>query len=215
MPCMQSLFSRVWLFATLWTVARQAPLSMGILQARILEWVAVSSSRGSSIPGIEPHLLQSLHCWWILYRWTKSQPNPPSSASRGHRSVLGQNRLDLFVGLLFPLLSLPCLPLTSSSADVTVSHSQFLWLVSAKAYLCSLSPLILEVDISCSLEIRSCLLLTIQLASMEMEVRPFCTVKVPPKQSPVDMESSRPHPTPAHQNLHFNKVSSDAVCISV
>ena len=30
----------------LWTVARQAPLSMGILQARILKWVAVPSSRG-------------------------------------------------------------------------------------------------------------------------------------------------------------------------
>ena len=28
-----------------WTVARQAPLSMGILQARILEWVAISFSR--------------------------------------------------------------------------------------------------------------------------------------------------------------------------
>ena len=26
----------------------------GILQARILEWVAISSSRGSSDPGIEP-----------------------------------------------------------------------------------------------------------------------------------------------------------------
>ena len=36
--------------ATLWTVACQAPLSMGILQARILEWVAVPSSRGSSRP---------------------------------------------------------------------------------------------------------------------------------------------------------------------
>ena len=30
--------------------SRQAPLSMGILQARILEWVATSSSRGSSQP---------------------------------------------------------------------------------------------------------------------------------------------------------------------
>ena len=27
-----------------WTVAQQAPLSMGILQARILEWVAMPSS---------------------------------------------------------------------------------------------------------------------------------------------------------------------------
>ena len=32
------------------TVARQAPLSMGILQARILKWIAMSSSRGSSQP---------------------------------------------------------------------------------------------------------------------------------------------------------------------
>ena len=29
-------------------VAHQAPLSMGILQARILEWVVMPSSRGSS-----------------------------------------------------------------------------------------------------------------------------------------------------------------------
>ena len=33
-----------------WTVANQAPLSMGILQARILEWVAMPSARGSSQP---------------------------------------------------------------------------------------------------------------------------------------------------------------------
>jgi len=32
------------------TIACQAPLSMGILQARILEWVAMPSSRGSSQP---------------------------------------------------------------------------------------------------------------------------------------------------------------------
>ena len=43
-------FSRVQLFVTPWTVAHQAPLSMGILQARILEWVAMPSSRGSSQP---------------------------------------------------------------------------------------------------------------------------------------------------------------------
>ena len=33
-----------------WTVARQAPLSMGILQAKIQEWVAMPSSKGSSQP---------------------------------------------------------------------------------------------------------------------------------------------------------------------
>ena len=41
-------FSCVLVYAILWTAASQAPLSMGILQARILEWVAVPSSRGSS-----------------------------------------------------------------------------------------------------------------------------------------------------------------------
>ena len=45
----QSL-SHVQLFVTPWTVAHQAPLFMGILQTRILEWVAMPSSRGSSKP---------------------------------------------------------------------------------------------------------------------------------------------------------------------
>ena len=36
------LHSHVRVFVTPWTVARQAPLSMGILQARVLDWVAIS-----------------------------------------------------------------------------------------------------------------------------------------------------------------------------
>ena len=38
----------VRLFLTTWTVACQDLLSMEILQARILQWVAMPSSRGSS-----------------------------------------------------------------------------------------------------------------------------------------------------------------------
>ena len=49
MCCAQSL-SCVQLFVTPWTRAHQAPLSMGIIQAKILEWVAIPSSRGSSQP---------------------------------------------------------------------------------------------------------------------------------------------------------------------
>ena len=45
-----AVLGHVWLFVTPCTVARQAPLSMGMLQARILEWVAMPSSRGSSQP---------------------------------------------------------------------------------------------------------------------------------------------------------------------
>ena len=42
--------SRVRLFATPWTVAYQAPPSMGIFRSRVLEWIAISFSRGSSRP---------------------------------------------------------------------------------------------------------------------------------------------------------------------
>ena len=50
---MLSCFSRVQLFETLWT--RQPGSSVcGILQARILEWVAILFSRGLPNPGLEP-----------------------------------------------------------------------------------------------------------------------------------------------------------------
>ena len=49
MICLCNLLSRVWLFAALWTVARQAPLSMGFPR-QDNKWVAISSSRESSWP---------------------------------------------------------------------------------------------------------------------------------------------------------------------
>ena len=42
------VLSGVRFFAAPQTVAHHAPMSMGFFQARILEWVAISSSRGSS-----------------------------------------------------------------------------------------------------------------------------------------------------------------------
>ena len=52
--CVLSRFSCVRLCATLWTIASQAPLSMRILQARILEWVAMPPPGDLLNPGIEP-----------------------------------------------------------------------------------------------------------------------------------------------------------------
>ena len=48
-------------FVTPWTAARQAPLSHGIYQARVLKWAATSFSRDLSDPGMEPRLLCLLH----------------------------------------------------------------------------------------------------------------------------------------------------------
>ena len=52
--CLLSFFSCVWLFVTLGTVVHQA--LCGILQARVLEWVAKPSSRGSSWPTDRTHV---------------------------------------------------------------------------------------------------------------------------------------------------------------
>ena len=54
---MLSCFSHVQLFATPWTVAHQAPLSLRILQVRIWEWVAMLSSGG-----IFPTCISCLSC---------------------------------------------------------------------------------------------------------------------------------------------------------
>ena len=81
---------RSWLFVTPWTVADVCmgaqslrscltlcdPMNCsppgssvhGILQARILEWVAMLSSRGSSWhQELNPYLLHLLHCRQVLY----------------------------------------------------------------------------------------------------------------------------------------------------
>ena len=50
-------FSHVQLFVTPWTVACQALLSMGILQARILECIPMLSSRTLMFPATEPRFL--------------------------------------------------------------------------------------------------------------------------------------------------------------
>ena len=52
--CCAELLTRVRLFVTPWTIARLAPLSLGILQARILEWVAIPPPGDLSCPGIKP-----------------------------------------------------------------------------------------------------------------------------------------------------------------
>ena len=66
--------SHVWLVATLWTVAHQAPLSMGFSRQRILEQVAISSSGASSRPSDQIHV----SCFSgigrkILYHWATNE----------------------------------------------------------------------------------------------------------------------------------------------
>ena len=72
---MVSLVSLFWLSVTPWTATHQAPLSMGILQARLLEWVGTGvgfqwdMANHVLLQGIFPIQGSSLglpHCRWIL-----------------------------------------------------------------------------------------------------------------------------------------------------
>ena len=79
----------------LWTIDRQAPLTMGVLQARTLEWVVMPSSGDLPNPGIEarspslqvdslplshqgsPRMLE-----WVAYPWS-----PGGLPDPGHISI--------------------------------------------------------------------------------------------------------------------------------
>ena len=79
----QSL-SHVQLFATPWTVACQAPLSLGF--SRIPEWVAISFSSGSSWLRDWTHV--SCISRWILYHWPTREAQvltaPHQKCKSGH-----------------------------------------------------------------------------------------------------------------------------------
>ena len=67
--CMLSSFGRVWLFATMWSAACQAPLSMGFTRQK--HWSGLLCPPLGIFPtqGSTQRLLHLLHCRWILYHW--------------------------------------------------------------------------------------------------------------------------------------------------
>ena len=117
-----SRFSCVRLCATLWTVASQAPLSMGIFQARILEWVAMPSSRGSSP-------IQGLNLSLLHWQGGSLQLVPPGKSGVKKKKKQSTTFLKSFLGFpsLFCHRDLPsasdlrALPLNS----LKTSHTAF------------------------------------------------------------------------------------------
>ena len=57
--CMLSLFSRVQLFTTAWTAARQAPLSVGFSRQEHWRGLPFPPPGGLPHPGIQPEALMS------------------------------------------------------------------------------------------------------------------------------------------------------------
>ena len=73
-----SHFSQVPFFATLWTVAHQAPLSMGPSTQEYWSDLVFPSPRGLPDPGLGTHLsFISLHCGWVGFLYPLSHPGSP------------------------------------------------------------------------------------------------------------------------------------------
>ena len=92
--CMLSHFSCVWRSVTLWTVAFQAPLVHGILQARILEWVALPPSRGSS----QPRDWTPVSCIAGQF-FTDWAPRKPWDSCWLIKSILNQTNTDFSINI--------------------------------------------------------------------------------------------------------------------
>ena len=131
--CVLNRFSHVWLYVTLWTVAHQAPLSTEILQARILGWVAMPSSRGSSRPRDRTRV-SSISCitdgfFTLWATWEANQPrrciSPQSHFKHSsHCTAWVPDACHIFVEAL-PCLQPPLLPLSlvpSSLCTQLASH---------------------------------------------------------------------------------------------
>ena len=73
--CVLSHFSRIQLFATVWTIVLQAPLPMKFSKARMLEWVAMPFSGDLPDPGTE-----SISLCLLYWQAGSLPPVPPGEA---------------------------------------------------------------------------------------------------------------------------------------
>ena len=137
LPCVRviSCFSRVRLFASLWTVAPEAPLSLGILQARIPEWVAMPSSKGSSWPrGWNQVSHISWTSRWVLYWFLPVPPGKPSYSALTHTNKKGKKLDHILVETLsFPLQSPE---MWSSETVIAVSEVFRAWIRPKSRAIC-------------------------------------------------------------------------------
>ena len=92
--CVLSCFSCVWLFETLWTVACQAPLSMGFLRQEY--WSGLSCPLPGDLPhpGIEPVSLMSPTLASGFF--TTSATGKPCFSGKGTNPIGGPTLMTLF-----------------------------------------------------------------------------------------------------------------------
>ena len=115
----QSL-SRVRIFVTPWTIACQSSSVHGISQARILEWVAISSSRRS--PQLSDWTHISCIGRWILYHWATREAHLLSYLSENdYLRFYYNNILDIIFHLKKFLIKIKIV-LRCSSHTIYIAH---------------------------------------------------------------------------------------------
>ena len=133
--CMLSCFSCVWLFETLWTIARQASLSMGFSRQRYWNRLPCLPPGDLPDPGIEPvasawqedslplsHQGSSLVTLLLFSHWVVSYSLQPHGLQD---AMLPCPSLSLWVCSNSCPLSQWCHPVISSSAALFSSYPQF------------------------------------------------------------------------------------------
>ena len=86
--CLLSYFSRVWLFATLWTIAHQSPLSMGFSRQEYWSGLPHPAPGDFPNPGIEPLSPALLAGSLPSEPWGKPRISPILEPKIGYRNMI-------------------------------------------------------------------------------------------------------------------------------
>ena len=128
--------------------AHQAPLSRGILQARTLEWVAISFSNAWKWKV----KVKSLGCVWLLATpWTAAYQAPPSMGFSGQEywsgchCLLRLQAINLCYFPLFLFVTVGSLFLLAYSLDILATGGYLVTL-----FCCKCGPWVFNLANSCS-----------------------------------------------------------------
>ena len=170
-------FSRVRLFATLWTVAHQSPLSMGFSRPEYWSGLPCPLPEGPPDPGIEPESLMS----------------PALAGGFFTTSDIWEAKYSISYLLSLPPTTTPNPPfqvVTEPQADLPVRYSSFphgsvynsvlpyrFWSVASGCLLCSCASWHLALIPQVTLELRSCLALASPTPTRKHLNSSHCTPK--------------------------------------
>ena len=121
---------------TPWTVAHQAPLSMEFSRQKLLEWVAIPFSRGSSWPSDQ---LQASHIAGRFFTiWAMRSPWNFTKALLTFTFLTFSSRhFRFFLLCASELLPLPCIPYSKACIHFKVFVIVVLYFLKAKSTLIS------------------------------------------------------------------------------